>query len=108
MFNFISACQIKDLSVRFAYATLTTAALLNLRYATCYEVADSVIKALGTGHIEYRDFPEVLKGKYQNYTQSDTTKLLEAGYDQGFYDMYEAVKEYCDFLDEGGYFKYGK
>lgn len=75
---------------------------------TYNEVADSVIKALGKGKIEYRDFPEVLKGKYQNYTESDTTKLLEAGYDQGFYDMYDAVKEYCDFLDEGGYFKYGK
>ena len=23
-------------------------------------------------------------------------------------DMKEAVKEYCDFLDAGGYFKYGK
>ena len=75
---------------------------------TYNEVADSVIKALGTGRIEYREFPEVLKGKYQNYTQSDTTNLLEAGYDEGFYDMYEAVKEYCDFLDAGGYFKYGK
>ena len=29
-------------------------------------------------------------------------------YDQGFYDMKEAVKEYCDFLDQGGYFEYGK
>lgn len=75
---------------------------------TYNQVADSVIKALGTGHIEYRDFPEVLKGKYQNYTESDTTQLLAAGYDLGFYDMYEAVKEYCDFLDKGGYFKYGK
>ena len=34
--------------------------------------------------------------------------LLAAGYDQGFYDMKEAVKEYCDFLDKGGYFEYGK
>ena len=35
LFNIISACQIKDLSVRSAFASLTTAALLNLRSATC-------------------------------------------------------------------------
>ena len=67
-----------------------------------------MIDALGTGRIEYREFPEVLKGKYQCFTEADKTQLLAAGYDQGFYDMREAVKEYCDFLDNGGYFKYGK
>ena len=72
------------------------------------EVAQAVIKAMGKGEIAYRDFPEVLKGKYQNYTESDTTHLLAAGYDQGFTDMEEAVKEYVDFLNQGGYFEYGK
>ncbi|SEH30342.1 ADP-glyceromanno-heptose 6-epimerase [Selenomonas sp. KH1T6] len=75
---------------------------------TYNEVAEAVIEALGTGRIEYREFPEVLKGKYQNFTEADHTHLLEAGYDQGFYDMKEAVKEYCDFLNQGGYFEYGK
>ena len=75
---------------------------------TYNEVAQSVIQALGTGHIEYRDFPEVLKGKYQNFTEADKTQLLAAGYDEGFHDMFAAVKEYCDFLDAGGYFQYGK
>lgn len=72
------------------------------------EVAQAVIKAMGKGEIAYRDFPEVLKGKYQNFTESDPTHLLAAGYDQGFTDMDEAVKEYVDFLDKGGYFAYGK
>ena len=53
-------------------------------------------------------FPDILKGKYQNYTESDTTHLLAAGYDQGFTDMDEAVKEYVTFLDNGGYYEYGK
>ena len=75
---------------------------------TYNEVAQSVIQALGTGHIEYREFPEVLKGKYQNFTEADKTQLLAAGYDEGFHDMVAAVKEYCDFLDAGGYFQYGK
>lgn len=72
------------------------------------EVAKALIAALGAGHIEYREFPEVLRGKYQNFTESDPEKLLEAGYDQGFHKMEDAVKEYCAFLDKGGYFEYGK
>ena len=68
--------------------------------------AEAVIAALGCGRYEYRDFPEVLKGKYQCYTQADTTNLLAAGYDGGFTEMKDAVKEYVDFLETGGYFKY--
>ena len=72
------------------------------------EVAQAVIDALGTGEIAYRDFPEVLKGKYQNFTESDPSNLLAAGYDEGFHEMADAVKEYVAFLDAGGYFTYGK
>lgn len=75
---------------------------------TYNEAAQAVIDALGQGEIEYRDFPEVLRGKYQNYTEADKSKLLAAGYDGGFCEMKDAVKEYCDFLDAGGYFRYGK
>ena len=75
---------------------------------TYNEVARAVIAAMGKGEIAYRDFPEVLKGKYQNYTQADRTHLEEAGYDQGFHKMEDAVKEYVDFLDNGGYFTYGE
>ena len=61
----------------------------------------------GSGTLEYIPFPDVLRGKYQSYTQADTTKLLEAGYDGGFTDIDEAVAEYCALLDKtGGYYKY--
>ena len=72
------------------------------------EAARAVIDALGAGHIEYREFPEVLKGKYQSFTEADPTNLLATGYDQGFTPMAEAVAYYVDFLNQGGYFKYGK
>ena len=75
---------------------------------TYNEAAKAVIQALGEGRIEYREFPAVLKGKYQSFTESDPTELLNAGYDQGFHNMDEAVAEYCRFLDAGGYFVYGK
>ena len=73
---------------------------------TYNEVGQAVIDALGEGHIEYREFPEILRGKYQNFTEADKTNLLNAGYNEGFHEMKEAVKEYCDFLDQGGYFIY--
>ena len=74
---------------------------------TYNEAAQAVIDAMGKGVIEYRAFPEILKGKYQSFTQSDQRLLLEAGYDEGFTEMKVAGKEYCDFLKAGGYFAYG-
>lgn len=68
------------------------------------ELAQAVISALGTGKIEYIDFPAELNGKYQSFTQADPSKLLRAGYDGGFTNINDAVKEYCKFLDEGGYY----
>ena len=77
------------------------------RAHTYNEAARAVIEAEGFGEIEYIDFPDVLRGKYQNYTQADTTKLLDAGYDGGFTDFNDAVKEYCGLLERnGGYFSY--
>ena len=73
---------------------------------TYNEAADAVIAALGKGYIGYRDFPEVLKGKYQSFTEADPKQLLKAGYDGGFHDFRAAVKEYVDFLEDGGYFRY--
>ena len=75
---------------------------------TYNEAATAVIKAMGKGEIAYRDFPTALIGKYQNYTQADRTHLEEAGYDLGFHNLDDAVKEYVDFLNAGGYFEYGK
>ena len=69
------------------------------------EAARAVIDAVGHGAIEYIDFPEVLRGRYQNYTQADVTKLIGAGYDGGFTALDDAVKNYCAMLDRnGGYF----
>ena len=66
----------------------------------------AVIDYNGKGKIAYVPFPEVLKGKYQSFTQADTTKLLAAGYDKGFTKMEDAVKEYCELLDNNeGYLR---
>ncbi|WP_298594272.1 ADP-glyceromanno-heptose 6-epimerase [uncultured Mitsuokella sp.] len=72
------------------------------------EAAKAVIKALGKGEIAYREFPEILRGKYQNFTEADPTHLLNAGYDGGFTEMEAAVREYVGFLNRGGYYSYGE
>ncbi len=69
------------------------------------EMAQAVLKYFGKGELVYVPFPEVLKGKYQSYTQADTTKLLATGYDGGFTDFATAVGEYCAVLEQSdGYY----
>ena len=71
---------------------------------TFNEVARAVIKSLGKGKIEYIDFPAELQGKYQSFTQADTSNLISAGYDGGFTDFEKSIADYCKFLDNGEYF----
>ena len=70
-------------------------------------LAKGVLKHFGSGELEYVPFPEVLKGKYQSFTQADTANLLAAGYDGGFTPIEDAIAEYCALLDKtGGYYVY--
>ena len=70
------------------------------------EFMQAVIDYNGKGRIEYIPFPEVLIGKYQSFTEADTTKLMAAGYDKGFTPLADAVKEYCELLDNNeGYLR---
>lgn len=63
-------------------------------------LAKGVLKYFGSGELEYVPFPEVLRGKYQSFTEADSSKLLAAGYDGGFTDIEEAIAEYCALLDK--------
>ena len=68
-------------------------------------LAKGVLKHFNSEQLQYIDFPEILRGKYQNFTQANSTKLLKAGYDGGFTPIEAAVAEYCDFLEKNdGYF----
>lgn len=54
--------------------------------------------------ISYRDTPEDIRDKYQYFTEADITKLLNAGYDGGFFSLEEGVKDYVqNFLMKGEY-----
>lgn len=57
-------------------------------------------EAVSEGLIEYIDFPEALKGKYQSYTQADLTKLRAAGCDITFRTVQEGTAEYMRYLSD--------
>ncbi|MGE5497320.1 MAG: ADP-glyceromanno-heptose 6-epimerase [Syntrophothermus sp.] len=47
-------------------------------------------------NIEYIDMPEVLKNKYQYFTQANVDKLVKAGYTKSFSSLEEGVKDYVE------------
>jgi ADP-L-glycero-D-manno-heptose 6-epimerase len=61
-------------------------------------VAETVIASLGKGEIEFIDFPEELKGRYQSLTQADMSKLRAAGYNGSFRDVETGVRDYVTWL----------
>lgn len=69
------------------------------RAETFQAVADAVVDFHQKGAVEYIEFPEKLKGRYQAYTQADLTKLRAAGYDAPFKTVAEGVKEYMAWLN---------
>lgn len=50
--------------------------------------------------VEYVDFPDALKGKYQSFTQADISALRRAGYDKEFLTVEQGVSRYVDTLVE--------
>ncbi|TDR51819.1 ADP-glyceromanno-heptose 6-epimerase precursor [Halomonas ventosae] len=62
-------------------------------------IGETVVDYYGRGRIEYIDFPEELKGRYQSYTRADISRLREAGYDGEFRTVAEGVREYLEWLN---------
>jgi ADP-L-glycero-D-manno-heptose 6-epimerase len=54
----------------------------------------SLAEMVAQGIVEYVDFPEALKGKYQSFTQADMTALRAAGYQDDFATVEEGVGRY--------------
>lgn len=51
--------------------------------------------------LEYIEFPEALKGKYQSYTEADISKLRAAGYKDDFHTVQQGVTKYVNVLAGG-------
>jgi ADP-L-glycero-D-manno-heptose 6-epimerase len=69
------------------------------RSQTFNDVANAVIQWHGGGEIEYAEFPEHLKGRYQSFTQADITALREAGYLEPFKTVEQGVESYLNWLN---------
>ena len=68
------------------------------RAQTFNDVANAVINYHQKGRIEYIPFPEKLRGAYQSYTQTDLTRLREAGYKDEFRPVEQGVPEYLEAI----------
>lgn len=54
-----------------------------------------VFKALGIKEkIEYFEMPEILRGRYQDYTQAEMSKLRKSGFKKELYKIEDAVIDY--------------
>lgn len=60
----------------------------------------TLAQMIGAGIVEYIDFPDALKGKYQSYTEADMGALRDIGYDQPFLTVEQGVGRYVNRLLE--------
>ncbi|MCY1456462.1 ADP-L-glycero-D-manno-heptose-6-epimerase [compost metagenome] len=58
----------------------------------------SLEMALLEGILEYSEFPEHLRGKYQCYTCADLERLRAVGYQAATLTVEQGVARYCDWL----------
>jgi ADP-L-glycero-D-manno-heptose 6-epimerase len=62
------------------------------------QAALTLAQAVRQGLIEYITFPEALRGKYQAFTQADTTRLRAAGFEQPMMSVAQGVAAYVEWL----------
>ena len=66
---------------------------------TWNDVARALFAAIGKpAAIEYIEMPEILKPRYQYFTEADMGKLRKAGYVKTFLPLQDAVRDYCGYL----------
>ena len=63
------------------------------------DVANAWISLLGSGEIAYVPLPDELEGKYQSFTQADTSSLRSAGYRASFTPLEEGIARYHKALE---------
>jgi len=63
------------------------------------DVANAVINFHNKGNIEYIQFPDHLKGRYQSFTQADIARLRAVGYQQDFKTVEQGVQLYMEWLN---------
>ncbi len=68
------------------------------------DLASAIFTALGRAHqIEYIDMPDLIKAKYQYFTEARMDKLRKAGYKRSFYTLEASIRDYAKYLKAGEY-----
>lgn len=71
---------------------------------TWNDLAKALFAAVGKEpRIEYIEMPEILKNKYQYFTEANMTKLFSIGYDKSFRSLEDSVKDYVGYLKDNRY-----
>jgi len=73
---------------------------------TFLDLTKNTFKSMGKEeNISFIDTPEDIRDKYQYFTEADMTKLIDSGFDKGFYSLEEGVKDYVtNYLMEEKYY----
>ncbi len=74
------------------------------RAHTWNELANALFKAVGQKPvIEYIEMPDILKPRYQYFTQAEMSKLRKAGYTKAFTSLEDSIADYCVYLKSKSY-----
>ena len=96
--DFLYVKDAVEMTLHFAEKTAAAGGLYNLgsgQASTWLTLTQAIFAALGRPpKIEFIDMPEVLRGKYQYFTQADTSKFRASGYDRPVTPLAEAVRDY--------------
>jgi ADP-L-glycero-D-manno-heptose 6-epimerase len=107
MRDFLYVKDAVEMTLHFAEKAPTAAGLYNLGSGeanTWLTLTRAIFSALGREpKIEFIDMPDVLRGKYQYFTQANITKIRATGYDRAMTALTEAVRDYVQ-----GYLVTGK
>ena len=98
MRDFLYVKDAIEMTLHFAEQATTVGGLYNLGSGeanTWLTLTRAIFAALGREPaIDFIDMPEVLRGKYQYFTQADTAKLRATGYARAMTPLAEAVRDY--------------
>ena len=96
--DFLYVKDAVEMTIHFADQAASPGGLFNLGSGeanTWLTLTRAIFAALGREpQIEFVDMPEVLRGKYQYFTQADVTKLRATGYARPMTPLDAAVRDY--------------
>jgi ADP-L-glycero-D-manno-heptose 6-epimerase len=96
--DFLYVKDAVEMTLHFAEAGASAGGLFNLGSGeanTWLTLTRAIFSALDRpAEIEFVPMPDILRDKYQYFTQADISKLRETGYDRAMTPLTESVKDY--------------